>query len=106
MKNNTLPRTTKNLSAAPRFRSVNPLRGNEVINTAAGASPVCVDMNKLFGVTGLSFDIAAESYGVVDFKLTASGQLLIQAGEFAVEGSRTRLAIRARGIVGEAALFT
>ncbi len=68
---------------------------------------VLLDLNELFACQGLDYQVATESYGVIEATvLQKRGMLRIQPGEYAHAGALTRLALRATDAGGDSVLVT
>ncbi|MGB0744155.1 MAG: hypothetical protein ACPGSB_06485 [Opitutales bacterium] len=83
----TLPTSTK---------VIDPLNEAVVVDCSENATPVCIDLNQLFGSVGLRYQVAAETYGFVRVHLQSKlGLLTFYADEYATPSACTRVAIRA-----------
>ena len=88
-------------------RAIDPLTQTVRVDSSENSVPVLINLNQLFGSSGLRYHVAVEDYGRVNVVLsTRCGELYIAPGELASHGSSTRLAIRATDREGDSVATT
>lgn len=81
---------------APGCTVLNHIHDTVLIEVSDCFSPTLIDLNCVFGTTGLTFSAAAESASVVEVQLIPQRGLLVLHATGASAGERiTRVAVRA-----------
>lgn len=58
--------------------------------------PTTIDLNQVFGAVGLCYNVALESYGLVQVHQSENtAEIALSLGAYAEAGARTRLVVRA-----------